>query len=195
MRAAAPPFADASELARRAFFERTGAFPESHDKAAERLDAAWEDALVGGSLARAIAPTFEDPSERALAFVIARAQRGLFEVRRRGDARYLRDRLRGASFVLLPRDEIARSPLAIDDEAVAFVGRVVAAQDGCTVLPGFVFLPSEALPHLPALLAEANARGMAREALADAMLRMDHALATMSRVKAAYAFRVEALGK
>jgi hypothetical protein len=44
-----------------------------------------------------------------------------------------------------------------------------------------------------ALLPVAKERGMATHAALDALLRMDHALRTLSRVKAAFAYRKESL--
>jgi hypothetical protein len=210
-RAARPPFAPVAEARRAAFFARTGALPDDHPQFAARLAAAWEDALVhattagsgvvSGPLTTAtpliatVGQTLEDEAERDIAALLAAGQRGLFEIRATGEHRFLFDHLRGGSFLLLRNDELGRSaPRKPKDPAPGLiVGRVVGAYDGCTLLPGLIFLPPDATPHVPAVLAEARARGLSADTILDALLRMDHALHTLSRVKAGFAFRSASL--
>lgn len=197
-RAAVPPFRDGAERLRRAFFARTGEPGEETEAFAVRLAAAWEDVLVGpdadgGCLAATLGETLEDEAERDIAHLLARGQRGLFEVRTEGDHRFAFDHLGGASFLLLRGDALARATGTEGDDRALVIGRLVGAYDGCTLLPGAVFLPAAATPLLPDLLVEARARGLGRDTILDALLRMDNALATLSRVKPAFAFRVQSL--
>ena len=126
-----------------------------------------------------------------MADILGRAQRGVFRVAHEGAHRLVFDAWGGGAFLLLARDEIARADGSAD--ASLFVGRVVAGTDGCAVLPGIVWLPAEATALLAPIFAAARARGLAIDAVADALLRMDHTRQTMSRVKVAYAFREAAL--
>jgi hypothetical protein len=206
-RAARPPFASAAEAGRAAFFARTGALPDDHPQFAARLAAAWEDALVqaahpdqgplavGTPLIATVGQTLEDEAERDIAALLAAGQRGLFEVRATGEHRFLFDHLRGGSFLLLRNDELGRTaPRRPRDPAPGLiVGRLVGAYDGCTLLPGLIFLPPDATPLLPPILAEARTRGLGDDAVLDALLRMDHTLHTLSRVKAGFAFRSASL--
>lgn len=193
-RACAPPFEARAKSLRLAFERHTGAFADDHPGRAARDAAGWEDALVRGGLATEIAETLDDPAEQSLAQIMARAQRGVFEVVSGERLPYVRDRWGGAAFLLLARDDVGRAAAAARGaDASVFVGRVVAGVDGCAVLPGLVWLPSESLPLIDGLADRADARGMGVDDFADALLRMDHALATMSRVKAAHAFRLEAV--
>jgi hypothetical protein len=210
-RAAVPPFRDAAERRRRAFFGRTGQLGDDHPAFAARLAAAWEDALVGRNggigasasascLADTLGETLEDEAERDIAHLLARGQRGLFELCAEGEHRFVHDHLGGGSFLLLRGDPVGRSARGDakssrqGDADVGFViGRVIGAYDGCTLLPGLVWLPAEASSLLPALLAEARQRQLGRDEILDALLRMDHALMTLSRVKVSFAFRAASL--
>jgi hypothetical protein len=71
---------------------------------------------------------------------------------------------------------------------VPIVSRIV-------LLPGAVFHAADALEPIRALVPEARARGLTTHAFLDALLRMDHALRALSRVKPAFAYRKEALPK
>jgi hypothetical protein len=190
-RASVDPFAGEASRWRADFTRRTGAFPAEHPGRQARDAASWEGALLAGGLGRRVAATLDDPSEQALALLLCRAQRGLFEPIIRGKFRCVRELLRGGEFLLLERDEVSRSIGEVEHNL--FAGRIVAGADGCAVLPGRVWLPEEAGPLLPPLLEAARSRGLADDPFLDALLRMDHTLTTMSRVKPQYAFRVEAL--
>ena len=192
-RASRPPLGERAARHRRAFEQRTGLFAQDHPRRASRDAAGWEDALVAGGLAELIGRGLDDPAEQALCRVIGRAQPGVFQLRASGKHPLLRDHWGGGEFLVLARDEVGRS--AGDADETVLLGRIVAGLDGCAVLPGLVWLPAEAAPLLPGLLAEARERGMTAALFIEALLRMDHALSTLSRVKARYAFRVEALGR
>jgi hypothetical protein len=191
LRACQPPFDQRASAWRAEFEHRTGSFPADHPNRSARDGAGWEDALVLGGLADAVGASLEDAAEQALSQVIARAQRGLFELASHNKHPFLRDLWDGGAFLLLARDEVGRA--AGDTGGTVFLGRVVAGVDGCAVLPGLVWLPSESVPLLGPLVEGGKARGMELDDFAEALLRMDHALATMSRVKAQFAFRLEHL--
>lgn len=193
LRAAEEPFAERARAHRTAFERRTGVIPPDHDARAARDAASWEDALVAGGLALDVAATLDDPSERALAAMFARAQRGLFLPSRLGSHAFLRDLWGGGEFLLLARDDIGRALNEVLD--MPFVGRLVAGSDGCAVLPGRVWLPRDAAPCLPDVLRAARARALSTDDLADAILWMEHLLATLSRIKPRYAFRPESLDR
>jgi hypothetical protein len=192
-RAAAGPLRPRADGLRRRFARRAGVFDPAHPKAEAREAAAWAGALAGGGLAAALAPSFDDERARALALLIGRAQRGLFRLVVRGPHAYAEERWRGGAFMLLAADDVAQGARRAPPSAACFVGHVVAAADGCALLPGLVWLPDEATPHLDALLDEARRLGPPFDDVADALLRMDHALATLARVRPQYAFRVAAL--
>ena len=62
------------------------------------------------------------------------------------------------------------------------------------LLAGAVFHATDALEPIRALIPEARARKLGHHEFLDALLRMDHSLRALSRVKAAFAYRKEALG-
>jgi hypothetical protein len=192
-RAAAGPLRPRADRLRARFRRRAGAFESSHPKAEAREAAAWATAMVGGGLARELAPALDDARDRELAALVVRAQRGLFRLVVGAGAVYAEDQWRGGSFVLLAADDVARGARAAPPSGASFVGHVAAAADGCALLPGLVWLPEEAAPHLAALLGEARRLGASFDDVADALLRMDHALATLARVRPQYAFRLAAL--
>jgi hypothetical protein len=70
---------------------------------------------------------------------------------------------------------------------------LLATPDGCAVLPGTIFHPLEARAHLDVTLSAALTRRLGTDAVLDAVLKMEHTWRTLSRVKAGYAYRVEAL--
>jgi hypothetical protein len=159
----------------------------------ERLRAAWDDVLTRGGLAAEIADALDDPGERALARVLSRAHRGVFRLTVQNGHGIVVDAVSGASFLLIRRDDIGRAVAATSDETALFEARVVAAADGCAMLPGVIFHPADATSHIHRIIATARQRGMSEDDLCDALLRMHHAFSTLSRVKIAYAYKLEAL--
>jgi hypothetical protein len=71
--------------------------------------------------------------------------------------------------------------------------RLVATAEGCVVLPGAVFHPVDALSAIEETLGVAKQRSLERDEVLDALLRMEHAFRTLTRVKVAYAYRPAAL--
>ena len=62
-------------------------------------------------------------------------------------------------------------------------------------MPPTTTFPADASDPIRALLPEARARKLETHAFLDALLRMDHSLRALSRVKPAFAYRKEALPK
>jgi hypothetical protein len=73
----------------------------------------------------------------------------------------------------------------------------IAGHDGRTVvvalLPGAVFHPPHAASAIVDVLSAARESGLSTHDTLDALLRMERTLRALSRVKAAYAYRPEAL--
>jgi hypothetical protein len=194
-RASSPQLRDRSRDACEAFLRRTSSSARAQPSPPEaRVRAAWDDALTQGGLAAELAPSFEDASERALARAIARAHRSTFAILTAGSHRIVRDVIAGGEFVVLQRDDIARGVLAVEsDEPLLFEARIVAASDGCAIMPGILFHPTAATPLIRQILHSSEARQLSRHALCDALLRMLHTFETLARVKIGYAYKVEAL--
>jgi hypothetical protein len=195
-RASAPGLRDRAAALRAAFFRRTSSStPGGETEPEDRARAAWDDALTTGGLAAELADGLADPSERALARVLSRAHRAVFRMTLLGAQRAAHDVISGASFLVLPRDDIGREVLVAgegEDEAL-FEARIVAASDGCAMLPGIIFHPPDATPLIYDILTAAKERGMLRDDLCDALLRMQHTFRYLSRVKIGYAYKAEAL--
>jgi hypothetical protein len=193
-RASAPHHAERAIALRNAFLRRTSSSSRAAAEPEDRFRAAWDDALTTGGLADELAEGFDDPSERALARVLSRAHRGVFRMSLLGDQRVAHDVLSGASFLVLARDDIGREVLALGEEdAALFEARIVAATDGCAMLPGIIFHPPDATPLIADLIRAGHERGMSRDELCDALLRMQHTFRNLSRVKIGYAYKLEAL--
>jgi hypothetical protein len=71
--------------------------------------------------------------------------------------------------------------------------RLLPTLDGCAVLPGVVFHPTDARTAIEHALEIARGRGLDTDSVLDALLRMEHRWQTMSRVKVGYAYRAEFL--
>lgn len=186
---------DRPRALRERFFERTGRVDPDHAAAAERDRAAWEDALVTGGLAREFGAELDDPAERELARALAGAQRGLFVFENETSRVIASDLWSGAKFLIVASDDVGRELARLDRDAGAPLcqARVAATRDGASVLPGAIFHPADARPAIERTLAAAHERALDTDAVLDALLRMEHAWRTLSRVKVGYAYRPEAL--
>jgi len=194
-RASAPPLSEEALALRDAFLLRTSSSSRTEAEPEDRLRAAWDDALTTGGLALKLADGFEDPSERALARVLSRAHRATFRMSLVGSHRIAHDVVSGASFVVLARDDIAREVLALGaEDCPLFEARIVAATDGSAMLPGIIFHPPDATDLIVELIRLGRERGMSRDDLSDALLRMQHSFRNLARVKIGYAYKSEALG-
>jgi hypothetical protein len=213
----------ASVARMRATFEaRTGAFAPEDPWFEERSRAFWCDAVTRGRFGREVEHDLSAEERRWLG-PLERAHRGLFQrspphlpqprssserpPRPGGDAsEVLVDVWSGAELVITALEDASRAEL----EAAAgqlLDARVVGADagtegdpgdlgGGCGVvalLPGAVFHPPHAAPAIHDVLLAARANGLSTHDTLDALLRMERTLRALSRVKAAYAYRPEAL--
>jgi hypothetical protein len=122
-----------------------------------------------------------------------RAHRGLFRAIERGGRWLLVDALSAAELIVDTVDEATREELRAADSL--FDGRVVARPSPLAValLPGALFHPAEATAPIEAVIAAAKGATISRDETCDALLRMERSFRSLSRVKAAYAYRAEAL--
>lgn len=174
----------------RASFEaRTGAFVPDDPWFEERIRAFWCDAVTTGRLGRHVEAELDEPARRWLA-PLDRAHRGLFRV----EDDVLVDAWSGAELQVGVVEDASRAELDASAGQL-FDARVVGLDEPFTValLPGAVFHPREATPCIDLVLAAAHARALTVTDTLDALLRMHRALRSLSRVKVAYAYRVEAL--
>lgn len=185
---------------RAAFEERTGAFSPEDPWFEERSRAFWVDAATRGRFGREVAQDLGE-EERALLGPIERAHRGLFRAEMRGSRRILVDVWSGAE--LAPNHVDEESIAELDaSEGQLFDARVVGtsalsaplAPFAVTLLPGALFHPRHATAAIEPVLNAARAAAMPTHEVLDALLRMERTLRALSRVKAAYAYRAEALG-
>lgn len=178
------------------FEKRTGAFTPEDPWFDARSAAFWDDALTAQAFGREVAPLLADAA-RFWVEPLARAHRGLFRAKR--DARdghgfHLVDAWSGAEF----RVEAGQGLHDALDQAHGFFdGRAAGGfHEGRALLgllPGAVFHAEEATGAITELVEVARARHLERGAFLDALLRMDHTFRGHSRVKAAFAYRTEAL--
>ena len=183
------------------FEERTGAFAPDDDWFEERSRAFWSDAVTRMRFGREIEGELTAGERRWLA-PLERSHRGLF----RASEGVLVDVWSGAELVVTVVDEASRAELdaaagqLFDARVVGFSGG--APMDGSTdadvgwvvaLLPGAVFHPRDATAAIEPVLAAARARDLATDDVLDALLRMERMLRSLSRVKAAYAYRPDAL--
>ena len=187
---------------RAAFEARTGSFSPRDSFFEPRSAAFWDDALTSGGFGREL---LSDLSAESAAMVepFARAHRGLFRVEAHhdfGDDRFLLvDEWSGAEFLVEPasaglRDALERVSGLVEGRVVGVPPSHLGAEK-IVLLPGAVFHAADAIDPIRALFPEARARKMETHGFLDALLRMDHALRALSRVKPAFAYRKEALPK
>jgi hypothetical protein len=174
---------------RSAFEARTGAFAPEDAWFEERSRAFWCDAVTTGSFGREVREALSE-DERAWLGCLERAHRGLF----RADGARLIDAWSGAELVVTSMDEASRAELDASAGQL-FDARVVGNDEPYVValLPGAVFHPRDATAAIAPVLAAAHERSMTTGEALDALLRMGRMLRSLSRVKAAYAYRADAL--
>jgi hypothetical protein len=155
----------------------------------ERSRAFWCDAITTGRFGREVRGQLSE-DEQVWLGPMERAHRGLF----RAEGPLLVDAWSGAELLVTSMDDASRAEL---DAAAGqlFDARVVGADEPYVValLPGAVFHPRDATAAIAPVLTAAHARSMATGDALDALLRMGRMLRSLSRVKAAYAYRPEAL--
>lgn len=184
---------------REVFQKRAGAFGPEDPWFENRTRAFWDDALTTQGFAALAAPHVE----ASVAKVVARfdrAHRGLFLVDAIDDAgggAHLVDLWSGAE--LLVRILDVAQATTLEHAEGAMDARVVAgpAEPGevppLFVLPGALHHGPDATEPLTKVIAAARERDMSTGDVLDALLRMEHVFRSSSRVKAAFAYRVESL--
>jgi len=188
----APARAERVAALRASWEERTGAFSPEDPWFEERSRGFWDDAVTTQRFGRDVADELHE-GERVWLGPLERAHRGLFRVSAE-DRDVLEDVWSGAELVVSTVDEASRAELDASSGQL-FDARIVGIDDPLTValLPGAVFHSRDATEHVAPVLAAARARGMSTGDTLDALLRMQRALRSLSRVKPGYAYRAEAL--
>jgi hypothetical protein len=183
------------------FEARTGAFSPEDAWFEERSRAFWCDAVTRGFFGRDVEGELA-AEERAWLVPFERAHRGLFRAAPAPAARsrrtlhrlVLEDVWSGAEIVPTLVDDASRAEL---DAAAGqlFDARVVGAHEPLVValLPGAVFHSRDATAAIHVVLKAARGQELSTHDALDALLRMERTLRALSRVKAAYAYRPEAL--
>jgi hypothetical protein len=192
-RAAHAPFAERARVLRERFLSDCGRLDPGHPEAGTREAAAWEDALIRGGLAAEVAARLDDLAERETALSFTRAQRGIFEFSEWDLTLIASDLWSRAQFVILPRDDIGRELAAASRRADSPLcqARLLASGAGCAVLPGTVFHPLEAREQIREAVELGRSRRLTTDTMLDALLRMEHTWHALSRVKVAYAYRLD----
>jgi hypothetical protein len=188
---------------RAAFEARTGAFAPEDAWFEERSRAFWCDAITRGRFGRDVENELP-PEDREWLGPLERAHRGLFQrvsprPGGRGGLRgpqgeILVDVWSGADIVVTALDDASRAEL----EAAAgqlLDARIVGTDEPLVIalLPGAVFHPRHATAAIHDVLGAAHASHLSTHDTLDALLRMERTLRALSRVKATYAYRAEAL--
>jgi hypothetical protein len=174
---------------RRRFEARTGGFAPDDPWFEERSRAFWADAVTRGRFGRLVESELV-PAEAQWLGPLERAHRGLF----RAEAGVLVDVWSGAQLAPTEADDASRAELEASAGQL-FDGRVIGADQPAVIalLPGSVFHPRDATAAIDRVLVAARERDMPTDELFDALLRMERMLRSLSRVKATYAYRPEAL--
>jgi hypothetical protein len=188
--------------ARRAFEARTGAFGAEDAWFEARSRAFWDFAVTRGGLGPLAAGEVGEDA-RAWLGPLSSAHRGLFVVEDDDDVLVLRDLLSGVELFVDEFDPGTKDALdalrsgraSARAPSAPFDGRVVAGgtPPRSALLPGAIFHPEDAAAPIESVLLAARARGTGAEDVLDALLRMELSLRKLSRVKASYAYRPEAL--
>jgi hypothetical protein len=188
--AAEPAHAARVAEMRQVFEACTGAFGPLDPWFEVRSRAFWDDALTRQGFAREPALP---PEARPWVDAMDRAHRGLFRVDRRDSMQVLVDLWSGAEFVVTYADASSRA--ALQAAAGLFDARLVGLDDPVTLvlLPGALFHPEDATLAIETVLVAARASGIGEHDVFDALLRMERNFRSLSRVKASYAYRPEAL--
>lgn len=188
----APDRADRVAELRAQFEARTGAFVSEDPWFEERSRAFWCDAVTRAAFGREVERQLSE-AERGWLGPLERSHRGLF-LAPADSTNALVDVWSGAEFAITLLDDESLAELSAGSGQL-FDARVVVSGDAGTValLPGAVFHPREATTPIHTVLAAAREQELSTVDTLDALLRMEHALRSLSRVKPAYAYRPGAL--
>jgi len=183
------------------FEERTGAFAPDDDWFEERSRAFWCHAVTRGRFGREVEEALT-AEERRWLVPLERAHRGLF----RAEEDLLVDVWSGAELVVNLVEESSRAELdaaagqLLDGTVVGSfdpdpAGQSPDSESGLVMalVPGAIFHPRDATASIEVVLAAARARELSTDDVLDGLLRMERMLRSLSRVKAAYAYRPETL--
>jgi len=183
---------------RERFMKRTGAFGPEDAWFESRSRAFWDDALTTQGFARLAAPH----AGEEVAGVVSRferAHRGVFLVEDVDDrGARLVDLWSGAELIVRHLDEAQAVTLEhaegpMDARVVAGPANASGEVPSLFVLPGALHHGPDALEPLVKVIAAARERDLETGDLLDALLRMELVFRSSSRVKAAFAYRVESL--
>jgi len=182
---------DAVAALRASYEARTGAFVPEDTWFEERSRAFWCDAVTVGRFGRQVEEALTD-HERVWLKPLERSHRGLF----RAEGEVLVDVWSGAELLVTQLEDSSRAELDASSGQL-FDARVVGHDDPFVIalLPGAVFHPRDATACIPPVLAAAHEQKMRTDETLDALLRMNRALRSLSRVKVGYAYRPEALSR
>ncbi len=178
--------------------KRTGPFGPEDAWFEPRSRAFWDDAVTTQGFARLAAPH----AGAEVAGVVARferAHRGVFLVEDVDDrGARLVDLWSGAELIVRHLDEAQAVTLEhaegpMDARVVAGPAETPADIPSLYVLPGALHHGSDALEPIVKVIAAARERDMETGDVLDALLRMELVFRSSSRVKAAFAYRVESL--
>lgn len=188
----APPHVRLAEEAKRmreVFQKRTGAFMPDDAWFEARSRAFWDDALT----TQGFAALAKDELDDALLPRFARAHRGLFQVADvDGSGARLVDVWSGAELLVKHLDEAQAVTLEHAEGLVD--GRVVAASiDALYMLPGAFHHAADATEPAMRVVEAARTRELPTREVLDALMRMELVFRSSSRVKAAFAYRVDSL--
>lgn len=174
---------------RAAFEQRTGAFAPEDEWFEERSRAFWCDSLTRERFGREVEEELRD-EEREWLGPLESAHRGLF----RAHGGVLVDVWSGAELLVTLADDESAAELA-SAAGQLFDARVVGGDRPlvAALLPGAIFHPHDATAAIEQVLAAARARELSTDDALDALLRMEHTLRSLARVKAAFAYRAESL--
>lgn len=177
-----------------AFQKRTGPFGPEDAWFEPRVRAFWDDALATQGLAALGASRVSGGRISATEFdhALARAHRGFFLAEEVDDeGALLVDVWSGAELVIAHLDDTQE--LTLEHAEGAIDGRVVAFGAKLFLLPGAYHHPADTLEPAIDVLSEAKDRGLTTQSALDALLRMELTFRASSRVKAAFAYRVQSL--
>ena len=184
---------------REAFERRTGAFGPEDPWFEVRSRAFWDDALTTQGFA-ALAAKGSEVEVAEVAARFARSHRGVFVVDAVDEhGAHLVDLWSGAELLVRHLDEAQAVTLQhaegpIDARVVAGPG-AEGESDALFLLPGALHHAPDAMDPLLRVLTAARQRDLQGEEVLDALLRMELVFRSSSRVKAAFAYRVESLSR